>query len=132
MNRAYNDSMKPQEPSGSCTPHSSPPPHFARDIFFCTNQRGPGHDCCGNHGAQAAAAHCKQRIKELGLSGAGHVRVNSAGCLGRCQAAPVAVVYPEGVWYRYADLADIDEIVDSHLRNGRIVERLLVPPDAAA
>ena len=108
MNRAYNDSMKPQEPSGSCTPHSSPPPHFARHIFFCTNQRGPGHDCYGNHGAQAAAAHCTQRIKELGLSGAGHVRVNSAGCLGRCQAAPVAVVYPEGVWYRYADLADID------------------------
>ena len=44
----------------------------------------------------------------------------------------MAVVYPEGVWYRYADLADIDENVDSHLRNGQIVERLLVPPDAAA
>lgn len=132
MNRSYNDPMKPQEPSGRDTPLSLQPPYFSRHIFFCTNQREPGQDCCGNHGAQAAAAHCKQRLKKLGLSGAGQVRVNSAGCLGRCHVGPVAVVYPEGVWYRYADLADIDEIVDSHLREGRIVERLLVPPDTAA
>jgi (2Fe-2S) ferredoxin len=41
----------------------------------------------------------------------------------------VAVVYPEGVWYSYVDLADIDEIVDSHLVRGVVVERLLTPPE---
>jgi (2Fe-2S) ferredoxin len=39
------------------------------------------------------------------------------------------VVYPEGVWYTYVDREDIDEIVDSHLKEGRVVERLLLPPD---
>ena len=40
----------------------------------------------------------------------------------------MAVVYPEAVWYTYVDQHDIDEIVDSHLKNGQIVERLLLPP----
>jgi len=57
------------------------------------------------------------------------VRVNQAGCMNRCSGAPVAVVYPEGVWYSYVDASDIDEIVDSHLRDGRVVERLLLPAD---
>ena len=55
------------------------------------------------------------------------MRVSRAGCLGRCQAAPVIVVYPEVVWYRYADMADIDEIITSHLQGGRIVARLQLP-----
>jgi (2Fe-2S) ferredoxin len=63
----------------------------------------------------------------LGLAGSGDVRVNKAGCLDRCSAGPVAVVYPEGVWYTYVDKADIDEIVESHLKNGQVVERLLTP-----
>jgi (2Fe-2S) ferredoxin len=42
---------------------------------------------------------------------------------------PVAVVYPEGVWYTYVDAQDVDEIVDSHLKGGRVVERLLMPPE---
>ena len=42
---------------------------------------------------------------------------------------PVAVVYPEGVWYSYVDKSDIDEIVDSHLKRGEVVTRLLLPAD---
>ncbi len=57
------------------------------------------------------------------------MRVNKAGCLDRCAAGPVAVVYPEGVWYSYVDEQDIEEIVTSHLRDGVVVERLLTPPD---
>jgi (2Fe-2S) ferredoxin len=57
------------------------------------------------------------------------VRVNKSGCLDRCAGGPVAVVYPEGIWYTYVDAADIDEIVDSHLERGKVVERLLLPPD---
>jgi len=55
----------------------------------------------------------------------GGVRVNKAGCLNRCAGGPIAVVYPEGVWYTYWDLTDIDEIVDSHLLNGVVVSRLV-------
>ena len=68
-------------------------------------------------------------MKEAGLAGVGKVRVNKAGCLDRCAGGPVAVVYPEAVWYTFVDADDIDEIVDSHLQNGQVVERLLLPPD---
>jgi (2Fe-2S) ferredoxin len=61
--------------------------------------------------------------------GAGQVRVNRAGCLDRCAGGPVAVVYPEAVWYTYVDERDIDEIVDSHLLGGVPVERLRLPPE---
>lgn len=57
------------------------------------------------------------------------MRVNKAGCLDRCAAGPVLVVYPEAVWYSYVDDQDIDEIVESHLKAGQVVERLLVPPN---
>ena len=102
--------------------------YYQRHIFFCLNQRDNGEASCGDHGAQAAFDHCKKRVKAEGLAGPGQVRVNKAGCLDRCAAGPVAVVYPEAVWYTYVDLSDIDEIVDSHLKNGEPVERLRTPP----
>ena len=105
------------------------PPYYQRHIFFCLNQRTHGENCCADHGAQAAFDHCKARVKTEGLAGVGQVRVNKAGCLDRCAGAPVAVVYPEGTWYSYVDIGDIDEIVDSHLKHGQVVERLLLPPD---
>ena len=80
------------------------------------------------HAAQAGFDRCKQQVKSVGLSGPGKVRVNKSGCLDRCAAGPVAVVYPEAVWYSYVDDHDIDEIVDSHLKNGQVVVRLLIPP----
>ena len=104
------------------------PSYFQRHIFFCLNQRSGGQACCAQHNAQAAFDHCKAQVKAAGLSGPGQVRVNKAGCLDRCAAGPVAVVYPEGVWYSFVDNADIDEIVESHLKNGLVVERLVVPP----
>ncbi|WP_396433055.1 (2Fe-2S) ferredoxin domain-containing protein [Limnohabitans sp.] len=107
--------------------NQTPPSYFKRHIFFCLNERQNKEACCAQHGAQAAFDHCKAQVKALGLAGAGEVRVNKAGCLDRCAAGPVAVVYPEGVWYSYVDQADIDEIVRSHLKNGQVVERLLTP-----
>ena len=108
----------------------TPAPYFKRHIFFCLNERSNGENCCAQHNAQAAFDHCKQRIKALGLSGPGQVRVNKAGCLDRCSGGPVAVVYPEGTWYTYVDSGDIDEIVERHLKNGEVVERLLTPASA--
>ena len=107
----------------------TPSPYFQRHIFFCLNQRANGEACCAQHQAQQAFDRCKAQVKSLGLAGAGQVRVNKAGCLDRCAAGPVAVVYPEGVWYTYVDGSDIDEIVESHLKNGQVVERLRTPPE---
>jgi (2Fe-2S) ferredoxin len=101
--------------------------YFKRHIFFCLNERKNNEACCAQHNAQAAFDRCKTRVKALGLAGPGQVRVNKAGCLDRCAGGPVAVVYPEGTWYTYVDQADIDEIVESHLKNGQVVERLVTP-----
>ena len=103
--------------------------YYERHIFFCLNQRSGGEECCADHRAQEGFDRCKSQVKKAGLSGAGKVRVNKAGCLDRCAAGPVLVVYPEAVWYTYVDQHDIDEIVESHLKQGKLVERLLVPAD---
>ena len=103
--------------------------YYERHIFFCLNQRDNGENACTQHGAQAAFDHCKSRVKGEGLAGPGRVRVNKSGCLDRCAGGPVAVVYPEAVWYTFVDQHDIDEIVDTHLKQGKIVERLLLAPD---
>jgi len=102
--------------------------YYERHIFFCLNERANGEACCAQHHAQEAYDRCKAQVKSQGLAGPGKVRVNKAGCMDRCAAGPVAVVYPEAVWYTYVDGHDIDEIVESHLKNGRVVERLLTPP----
>ncbi len=103
--------------------------YYERHIFFCLNERKPNEDSCGKHDADAGYSHCKSRIKGEKLAGPGGVRVNKSGCLDRCAGGPVAVVYPEGTWYTFVDKDDVDEIVDSHLKRGKIVERLLLPPD---
>ncbi|WP_342619613.1 (2Fe-2S) ferredoxin domain-containing protein [Rhodoferax sp. GW822-FHT02A01] len=102
--------------------------YYERHIFFCLNERKNGEACCAQFKAQEAFDHCKSLVKAAGLNGPGQVRVNKAGCLDRCAAGPVAVIYPEAVWYSYVDNADIEEIVESHLKNGKVVERLLTPP----
>ena len=104
------------------------PSYYERHIFFCLNQRANGEACCADHRAQQAYDRCKALVKSLGLAEPGQVRVNQAGCMNRCAAGPVAVVYPEAVWYSYVDGEDIDEIVESHLKHGKIVQRLLTPP----
>lgn len=103
--------------------------YFKHHVFFCLNQRDSGDACCAQQGAEAAFDHCKSRVKQLGLQGPGGVRINRAGCMDRCAGGPVAVVYPEGTWYSYVDKADIDEIIDSHLVGGQVVQRLLLAPD---
>ncbi|MGA9855002.1 MAG: (2Fe-2S) ferredoxin domain-containing protein [Gammaproteobacteria bacterium] len=100
--------------------------YYRRHIFFCCNQREDGSPCCQNHAADSLRIHAKQKVKELGIAGPGGVRVNKAGCMDRCSEGPIAVVYPEGVWYSYSDTDDIDEIIEEHLLNGRVVERLKI------
>ena len=95
-------------------------------IFFCLNQRENGEVCCMDKGAEMAFEHMKSRVKKLGLNGEGKVRINRSGCLDRCGEGPLLVVYPQAIWYTFVDNEDIDEIIDSHLMHGKIVERLIV------
>lgn len=100
--------------------------YFRYHVFFCTNQREPGKGCCENYKASEAREYAKRRVKDLGIAGKGGVRINSAGCLDRCEEGPVIVVYPEGIWYSYVDQEDVDEIIEEHLINGRPVARLQI------
>lgn len=100
-------------------------PFYKRHMFFCTNEREDGV-CCQDHDALKIRGYAKQRSKDLGIAGQGGVRVNTAGCLDRCSDGPVIVIYPEGIWYTYESRADVDEIIEEHLVNGRIVDRLRI------
>ncbi|MGE5503631.1 MAG: (2Fe-2S) ferredoxin domain-containing protein [Actinomycetota bacterium] len=107
---------------------ADPPLYYRIHVFACTNTRPSGHPrgSCAGHGAEPLRDYMKARAKELGLKG---VRINSAGCLDRCELGPVMVIYPEGVWYAYRTYADIDEILSTHLVGGGRVERLILAPD---
>ena len=97
--------------------------------YFCPSQDTKWYDAaepCPGPTVERMQAYAKKRIKELGLNGSGKVRINKAGCMDRCDEGPVMVVYPEEVWYTYVDKHDIDEIIDEHLVNGRVVERLRI------
>ena len=101
--------------------------YYDKHVFFCTNQRAPGEGCCNNFGASRMRDYAKDKVKALNLStDANRIRINNAGCLGRCDDGPVLVVYPEGVWYTYVDETDLDEIIEEHLKNGRVVGRLKI------
>lgn len=100
---------------------------YDKHVFVCCNLREEGpRPCCANRGAVEVRDYAKRRIKELGLNGAGKVRINMAGCLDRCEEGPVMVVYPEEVWYSYLDEEDVDEIIEKHLIGGEPVERLRI------
>jgi (2Fe-2S) ferredoxin len=60
------------------------------------------------------------------MLGEGKIGVSESRCLGRCENGPVAVVYPDNVWYQYIDEEDVDEIISKHLISGEVVDRLLI------
>jgi len=102
--------------------------YYEQHVFFCTNQRNDGRRCCEGAGASDLRAYAKAKIKQMGMSGKGKVRMNTAGCLDRCGQGPVMVVYPDETWYCYQNEADIDEIIEQHIVKGRTVARLLLEP----
>jgi (2Fe-2S) ferredoxin len=97
---------------------------YERHVFVCTNERPPAHPrgCCAGRGSGEVRDLMKAAVKARGL--AARVRVNAAGCLDFCETGVSIVVYPEGVWYGRVTPADVEEIVESHLKNGIPVERL--------
>ena len=99
---------------------------FEHHIFCCTNRREPGHSrgCCAEKNAEELRDYLKTKVKELGIA---KTRVNNAGCLDRCELGPCLVIYPEGIWYRYDNKQDIDEILSEHVQHGRVVSRPKLP-----
>lgn len=99
---------------------------YQKHVFICTNQREAGEQCCNNVGGSTALAYVKDRIGALKKNGPGAIRVNKAGCLGRCDHGPVMVVYPQETWYSFIDNEDLDEIINEDLLNNRVVDRLKI------
>lgn len=100
--------------------------HYEKHVFFCTNQKENNKKCCQQSNASDLLDYAKRRVAALGLIVNKEVRINKAGCLGRCEEGPSIVIYPEGIWYTYANQQDIDEIIQVHLIENNIVHRLLM------
>ncbi len=102
-------------------------PKFEKHIFVCGNQRPPGHPrgCCDPEARAELQKLFKQKLAERGLKA--KVRANQSGCLDQCEHGPNLVVYPDAIWYGRVTLADVEEIIESHIVGGKPVERLRLP-----
>lgn len=95
-------------------------------VFVCTScrQNGQQKGMCFSKGANDIVMKFQEAVDDHDLSD--DVLVTNCGCFGLCSKAPVAVVYPEGVFYGGITEDDVEEIVESHLEEGKVVERLLL------
>ena len=106
-------------------------PLYDMRIFCCVNSRDTDHPrpSCSQRGAVDLQGYFAAQVQQS-PDVLGRIRVNTSGCLNRCELGPTLVIYPQGVWYCYRTQADLDEILQSHVIGGVLVQRLLLTTTA--
>lgn len=105
-------------------------PPFKKHIFICMNARPAGHPkgSCQENGSQEVLERLMVERENRNLMA--DIKVSRSSCLGPCNSGPVAVVYPDNVWYRNLTADAMSEIVEEHLINDNPVEKYRIPEEA--
>jgi (2Fe-2S) ferredoxin len=103
-------------------------PDIRRHIFLCADQTTP--KCAEKAAGLESWQYLKKRLAELRLTGAGGIYRTKANCLQICMEGPIAVVYPEGVWYRGCTPAVLERIIQEHLIGGKVVAEFVISQPA--
>ena len=97
---------------------------YDKHIFVCVHARANNARCCAQSGALTLVEFLKKNLAPHRTNQPASIRVNRAGCLGRCELGPLLVIYPEGIWYRYRTEEDLKKIIQEHIINKKIVRDL--------
>jgi (2Fe-2S) ferredoxin len=102
-------------------------PKPKRHVLVCLHERPPENErgCCSAKGSEGLFVRLKRLVSERGLER--EVIVSRTGCLKHCSRGVTVAVYPDNVWYSGVQDTDLEELVETHLRQGHPLERLLMP-----